>query len=66
VIDEDAIRSLLESTILYCLNFDLFTPPFDAIKEISVQDMQSASESMQVRTGKRLGFRFQADSDSID
>lgn len=66
VIDEDAIKAVLESTILYCLNFDLFTPPFDAIKEISVQDMQSASESMQIKTGKRLGFRFQADNDAID
>ncbi len=66
VIDESAIKSVLESTILYCLNFDLFTPPFDAIKEISVSDMQSASENMQMKTGKRLGFRFQADSDEID
>lgn len=66
VIDEDALKAVLESTILYCLNFDLFTPPFDAIKEISVQDMQSASESMQIKTGKRLGFRFQADNDAID
>lgn len=66
VIDEKAIRSLLESTILYCLNFDLFTPPFDSIKEISVSDMQTASESMQIKTGKRLGFRFQADNDEID
>ncbi|MGZ4034038.1 MAG: hypothetical protein ACXVDZ_05520 [Bacteroidia bacterium] len=65
-IDDEALKAVLESTILYCLNFDLFTPPFDAIKEISVQDMQSASDSMQVRTGKRLGFRFQADSDEID
>ena len=66
MIDEAAVKAVLESTILYCLNFDLFTPPFDAIKEISVQDMQSASESMQIKTGKRLGFRFQADNDSID
>ncbi len=66
VIDEQAIKSVLESTILYCLNFDLFTPPFDAVKEISVNDMQTASESMQIKTGKRLGFRFQADSDEID
>lgn len=66
MIDEKAIKSVLESTILYCLNFDLFTPPFDAIKEISVLDMQSVSESMQIKTGKRLGFRFQADNDSID
>ena len=65
VIDEDAIKSVLESTILYCLNFDLFTPPFDSIKEISVADMQTASEGMQIKTGKRLGFRFQADSDDF-
>ena len=66
VIDEKAIKAMLESPILYCLNFDLYTPPFDAIKEISVQDMQSVSESMQIKTGKRLGFRFQADNDTID
>ena len=65
-IDENAIKAVLESAILYCLSFDLFTPPFDAIKEVSVQDMQTASESMQIKTGKRLGFRFQADSDEID
>ncbi len=65
IIDEEAIKSVLESTILYCLNFDLFTPPFDSIKEISVADMQTASEGMQIKTGKRLGFRFQADNDDF-
>ena len=65
-INEEAMRSILESSILYCINFDMFTPPFDAIKEISVADMQSASESMQIKTGKRLGFRFQADNDDIE
>ncbi|MES2591079.1 MAG: hypothetical protein V4608_04255 [Bacteroidota bacterium] len=66
VMDEAAIKAILESTILYCLNFDLFTPPFDTIKEVSVSDMQAASENMQIKTGKRLGFRFQVDSDEID
>lgn len=66
VIDEESIRCIIESSILYCLSFDLFTPPFDSIKEVSVNDMQAATESMQIKTGKRLGFRFQADSDEID
>ncbi len=66
VIDEEAIKCIIESSILYCLSFDLFTPPFDSIKEVSVNDMQAATESMQIKTGKRLGFRFQADSDEID
>jgi hypothetical protein len=65
VIDGDAVKQILESTILYCLNFDLFTPPFDSIKEISVADMQTATEGMQIKTGKRLGFRFQADNDDF-
>lgn len=66
VIDDSHIKNMLESTILYSLEFDLFTPPFDSIKEISVLDMQQATESMQIKTGKRLGFRFQADSDEIE
>jgi hypothetical protein len=33
---------------------------------VSVNDMQAATESMQIKTGKRLGFRFQADNDEID
>jgi hypothetical protein len=66
VIDEKSLKSIMESTILYCLSFDLFTPPFEAVKEVSVMDMQAASESMQIKTGKRLGFRFQADTDEID
>lgn len=66
VIDAKALKAVLESTILYCLNFDLYTPPFDTMKEVSVSDMQAASESMQIKTGKRLGFRFQMDNDEID
>ena len=66
IIDKKAIKAILESTILYCLNFDLYTPPFDAIKEVLVSDMQAASESMKIKTGKRLGFRFQVDSDEIE
>jgi hypothetical protein len=66
VIDEKTLKSVLESAVLYCLNFDLFTPPFDNIKEVSVSDIQAANECMQIKTGKRLGFRFQVDSDEID
>ena len=66
VIDEKAIRKILESLILYSLNFDLYTPPYDSIREISVMEMEAVNESMQIKTGKRLGFRFQADDEEIE
>ena len=65
-IDREAIKAIVESTIIYCLNFDLLTPPFDSVKELSVSEIQEASNSMNIKTGKRLGFRFQSDSDKIE
>ena len=66
VIDKTALIAIVESAILYCLNFDLYTPPFDSVKEITVSDIQAVENSMQISTGKRLGFRFQADTDHIE
>jgi len=58
------IRSIIYSSILYTINFDLLTPPFDNLKEVTEQEMQSQLDSMSIRTGKRIGFRFQEDKAS--
>lgn len=55
------IRSIIYSSILYTINFDLLTPPFENLKEVSQQEMQTQLDSMSIRTGKRIGFRFQED-----
>jgi hypothetical protein len=61
IINRKSIRSIIRSSILYTTNFDLLTPPFDTMKEVTVQEMKTVMEAMNIRTGKRLGFRFQAD-----
>ena len=66
-LDGKTIVSIIQSSIRYTLNFDLLTPPYDNMKEVTVQEMQTVLESMQTRTGKRLGYRFQADKiDSME
>ncbi|TND08842.1 MAG: hypothetical protein FD123_1696 [Bacteroidetes bacterium] len=66
VIDKDALHRMVESMILYALDFDLFTPPFDEVKEVSVSQIMEATMSLQLKTAKRLGFRFQADTDHFE
>jgi hypothetical protein len=61
VFDLDSIRQVLLSSILYTTNFDLLTPPYDDVKIVSVYEMQETIENMRIKTGKRLGFKFQAD-----
>lgn len=52
---------IIEAAILYTINFDLLTPPYDAVKIVSVNDMINTLDEISLRTGKRLGFQFQQD-----
>jgi hypothetical protein len=61
VISPETLREIMLSSILYTINFDLLTPPYDDVKIVSVYEMQEIIESMRIKTGKRLGFKFQAD-----
>jgi len=61
VIDNLALKKILETAVEYCLDFDLLLPPYDNVKEVNFGDMQEYSSNMSLKTGKRLGFRFQAD-----
>ena len=63
VITDDSVQGILESAIEYTTNFDLLTPPYDEIKVVSVGEMRSNFDKKSIVTAKRLGFRFQADTD---
>ncbi len=63
IINREAIKSIVESAILYSINFDLLVPPYDEVKELTFGQKIEQSGSMAIKTGKRLGFRFQADGD---
>lgn len=65
VISSKDITSIIESAILYSMDFDLLTPPYDSIKQVSVAEMHEWSKNLGNKTGKRLGFKFQADVDDI-
>jgi hypothetical protein len=62
-IDQVVMRNIIESCILYALDFDLLLPGYEHINQISVGEIMSSSKILHQKTGKRLGFRFQADSD---
>lgn len=65
VIDAKKIRKIIESSILYSMDFDLLTPHYNNMKELSVSDVNEVTNMMNIKTGKRLGFKFQADNDFI-
>jgi hypothetical protein len=65
VLDKKAMEDIIYSAILYTLDFNLFTPPFERVKEVTVSAIEEESSRMQFQTGKRLGFRFGPDNDQL-
>ncbi|MCX6250406.1 MAG: hypothetical protein NTX61_06610 [Bacteroidetes bacterium] len=56
-----SVLSIITSSISYTLNFDLLTPPYENMKEVTVEEMQTTLDNILIKTGKRLGYKFQAD-----
>ncbi|MFM9027445.1 MAG: hypothetical protein ACKOQ6_05570 [Bacteroidota bacterium] len=65
VLDRASIREILEAVVLHSLDFDPFAPPFDKVQMISVAEVQESTIQTRIATGKRLGFRFQADTGAL-
>jgi len=53
---KNQLKEILYDLIIWVISFDLFTPPFDAVREVSVNEMQEKTSSTSLRTGKRLGY----------
>lgn len=58
--DRAQLRAILESVLLHVLEFDLLAPPYDQVNQVTVSEMNEL-KAAPMSTGKRLGFRFQAD-----
>jgi hypothetical protein len=62
IINNESIRKVLESLVLYCIEFDALTPPYENVIQASVGQIREVSEQMLLSTGKRVGFKFFKDS----
>ncbi len=57
----EAAMEILQRAILYSLGFDMLVPPYEAVKQVNVEQFNSKLENSKLQTGKRLGYDFLAD-----
>lgn len=63
---KEQVYEIINDLIIYAITFDLFTPPIEQVREVSVNEIQEKVSSINLRTGKRLGYGTSAayDEDS--
>ena len=65
VIDKEKLKSIVQSAILYSLDFDLLVPSYDLVNQVSVNQVKQTGDDLKLRTAKRLGFVFKNNNDEI-
>ncbi len=60
-ITREALLNIVETAVQYSLDFDLLVPPYDAVKIVSVEQLNTKIEHSKMQTGKRLGYKFNSD-----
>lgn len=61
VLNKDILQLIVQSAFAFALDFDLYIPPYEYVSELTVEQMQTISNNLQFRTGKRLGFKMKTD-----
>jgi hypothetical protein len=61
VLDKESLTQMITLAINYTLEFDLLVPPYDTVKIANVEQISDRIQLSKMRTGKRLGFQFNAD-----
>ncbi len=62
-VETKTMRNVVQSAILYSLDFDLLVPPYEQNSIVTVAQMQDNNDYANLKTGKRLGFKFYNEND---
>lgn len=61
IMSKENIKQILDTSIRYAIEFDLLVPPYDQVKIASVEQMKEEIFHSKMKTGKRVGFKFNSD-----
>ena len=61
VLTKEILKDIVLRIVNYAIEFDLLVPPYDNVKIASVAQLNEKIEYHKMKTGKRLGFKFNSD-----
>lgn len=64
-INDAIMKHIIHVSFVYALEFDLLTPPYDLVSKATVNQMIELNAKESVQTGKRLGFKFEAEDNDF-
>lgn len=64
-LNKNNLKQIVESCILFSLNFDLLTPDYATMSRISISQIIELTRNIKLTTEKRLGFKLSHENDQV-
>lgn len=65
IVSADDLKKIIQSAILYCLDFEMLVPPYEDVSIISVEQIKMIINKAKFQSAKRMGFQFYKNDTSI-
>ena len=65
MLTDEIVRQIIQCSMTYSIEFDLLTPPYHMVQEVTLLHINAVRSDLQMATGKRLGFKFSADDNTL-
>jgi len=65
IFDTQHMEDIIENIMIHVLDFDLYVPLYESVSEVSIHQIKTTGDTIQLKTGKRMGFQFGTDSEII-
>ena len=60
-VTKEELIAFVQSAMLYTMEFDLLVPPYDLVKVVTVDQINTKIENSKMKTGKRMGYKYNSD-----
>jgi hypothetical protein len=57
-INNDFLNEIISQLILFSIDFELLTPPFDDVHVVNLHQIIKINNEMKLKTSKKLGYKF--------
>ena len=66
IIEPKTIHKIIQSAILFSLDFDLLVPPYEKVTYATVGQLAQKNNAKKLKTAKRLGFKFYDENEDFN
>jgi hypothetical protein len=62
-LSDEVLRRIAETAVIYGMEYELESPPYNAVRQVTVSQVQQLDSQLSIQTVKKLGYQFRSEKE---